>query len=305
RATNAEWARLATSTPPLSSPYFLISPKTNAVTLCRCCTASTRRTAFSTGFIADHHLPPAHNPHCPPAPQANTPPAAASSREPGPGEISQADHAQDGAVAEAPRVRWTLPPPDGPAILAFALSTLVIHSTVTALPLRSAGRGDPAGGVSSHRRRPAGHHATAAVGARRGRADLWRTPAQPLAPLLFGAVSDYIFGGGTGGAPWAFLVTLLPPPPAALLPLPARRALPGRGGGGGGQDRAGRPWSIRSVGAAALTPRPGVEVRPKPLSPTGQAGDQVVLRGWPALFAGTAYAAAKGEPWGQAGRSAG
>jgi hypothetical protein len=51
-------------------------------------------------------------------------------------------------------------------------------------------------------------------------------------------------------------------------------------------------------------PRPGVEVRPKPLSPTGQAGDQVVLRGWPAIFAGTAYAAANGEPWGQAGGSA-
>jgi hypothetical protein len=32
--------------------------------------------------------------------------------------------------------------------------------------------------------------ATVAVGARRGRADLLRTPAQPLAPLLFGVVSD-------------------------------------------------------------------------------------------------------------------
>src|SRR5262249_61691652 len=125
--------------PPLSSPYSLLTPKTHAVTFCRCCTAPTRRTAFSTGFIADHHLPPAHNPHCPPAPQANTPPAAASSREPGPGEISRADHAQDGVVAEAPRVRWTLPPPPHPPPhSASTLSALPLppplHTTPSPLP---------------------------------------------------------------------------------------------------------------------------------------------------------------------------
>jgi len=61
---------------------------------------------------------------------------------------------------------------------------------------------------------------------RRWRADLWRTPAQPLAPLLFGAVSDYIFGGGTGRLPWTFVVTLLPLAAAAFFLFLARRHYP-------------------------------------------------------------------------------
>jgi hypothetical protein len=31
-----------------------------------------------------------------------------------------------------------------------------------------------------------------------------------LAPLLFGAVSDYVFGGGRSGLQWTFAVMLLP-----------------------------------------------------------------------------------------------
>ena len=37
-----------------------------------------------------------------------------------------------------------------------------------------------------------------------------RTVAQSLAPLLFGVVSDDIFGGGRNGLQWTFLVMLLP-----------------------------------------------------------------------------------------------
>ena len=37
-----------------------------------------------------------------------------------------------------------------------------------------------------------------------------RTTAQALAPLLFGAVSDYVFGGGHSGLKWTFAVMLLP-----------------------------------------------------------------------------------------------
>jgi MFS family permease len=37
-----------------------------------------------------------------------------------------------------------------------------------------------------------------------------RTAAQALAPLLFGAVSDYVFGGGRTGLQWTFAVMLLP-----------------------------------------------------------------------------------------------
>src|ERR1017187_8399823 len=52
--TKAEYARLETSTPPLSSPYFLITPKTNAVGVYRRCSASTFLITRSTGFIRAH-----------------------------------------------------------------------------------------------------------------------------------------------------------------------------------------------------------------------------------------------------------
>ena len=39
---------------------------------------------------------------------------------------------------------------------------------------------------------------------------LFRTVAQALAPLLFGAVSDYVFGGGRSGLQWTFALMLLP-----------------------------------------------------------------------------------------------
>jgi len=37
-----------------------------------------------------------------------------------------------------------------------------------------------------------------------------RTMAQALAPLLFGAVSDHVFGGGRSGLQWTFVVMLVP-----------------------------------------------------------------------------------------------
>jgi hypothetical protein len=142
---------------------------------------------------------------------------------------------------------------------------LVIHSAVTALPYvcwprrpwrRRILPSTSPGWTSCHR----------GCGARRGRADLLRTRAQPLAPLLFGAVSDYIFGGGTGGLRWTLVVMLLPVARGGVLPLPGEAALPGRRGGRRGPDQAGRCWCIQSLEAPALTLRPGVEVRPKPLS---------------------------------------
>jgi MFS family permease len=39
---------------------------------------------------------------------------------------------------------------------------------------------------------------------------LLRTGAMALAPLLFGAVSDYVFGGGRSGLQWTFAIMLLP-----------------------------------------------------------------------------------------------
>src|SRR5438552_2535271 len=37
-----------------------------------------------------------------------------------------------------------------------------------------------------------------------------RTLAQAFAPLLFGAVADYVFGGGRSGLQWTFVIMLLP-----------------------------------------------------------------------------------------------
>lgn len=53
-----------------------------------------------------------------------------------------------------------------------------------------------------------------------------RTAAQALAPLLFGAVSDYIFGGGTSGLRWTFVVMLLPLAAAAAFLYRARSLYP-------------------------------------------------------------------------------
>jgi len=53
-----------------------------------------------------------------------------------------------------------------------------------------------------------------------------RTAAQSLAPVLFGAVADYIFGGGTQGLRWTFVVMLLPLAAAAVFLYGARRLYP-------------------------------------------------------------------------------
>lgn len=55
---------------------------------------------------------------------------------------------------------------------------------------------------------------------------LLRTAAQSLAPLLFGAVADYVFGGGTSGLKWAFVVMLAPLTASALYLFRARRLYP-------------------------------------------------------------------------------
>jgi MFS family permease len=53
-----------------------------------------------------------------------------------------------------------------------------------------------------------------------------RTGAQSLAPVLFGVVSDDIFGGGTTGLKWTFVVMLLPLAASAVFLYGARRLYP-------------------------------------------------------------------------------
>jgi MFS family permease len=55
---------------------------------------------------------------------------------------------------------------------------------------------------------------------------LLRTAAQALAPLLFGAVSDYVFGGGRSGLQWTFAVMLLPLAASAFFLFRGLRTYP-------------------------------------------------------------------------------
>jgi MFS family permease len=54
-----------------------------------------------------------------------------------------------------------------------------------------------------------------------------RSIAQALAPLIFGAVSDYVFGGGRAGLQWTFVVMLVPLGASAVLLFRALRTYPG------------------------------------------------------------------------------
>jgi predicted MFS family arabinose efflux permease len=55
---------------------------------------------------------------------------------------------------------------------------------------------------------------------------LLRSLAIALAPLLFGAVSDYVFGGGRSGLQWTFVVMLLPLGASAWLLFKGRETYP-------------------------------------------------------------------------------
>jgi MFS family permease len=56
--------------------------------------------------------------------------------------------------------------------------------------------------------------------------NLIRTGAQALAPLLFGAVSQYVFGGTTSGLRWTFLVMMVPLALSAVFLFGASRRYP-------------------------------------------------------------------------------
>ncbi len=55
---------------------------------------------------------------------------------------------------------------------------------------------------------------------------LLRSLAMALAPLIFGAVSDNVFGGGRSGLQWTFVVMLVPLAASAWLLFKARRTYP-------------------------------------------------------------------------------
>jgi MFS family permease len=53
-----------------------------------------------------------------------------------------------------------------------------------------------------------------------------RTGAQALAPVLFGAVSQYVFGGGNSGLKWTFVVMMVPLAASAVFLFAAGRRYP-------------------------------------------------------------------------------
>ncbi len=57
--------------------------------------------------------------------------------------------------------------------------------------------------------------------------NLVRTGAQALAPVLFGAVSQYVFGGGNSGLRWTFVVMMAPLTASAVFLFAASRRYPG------------------------------------------------------------------------------
>jgi predicted MFS family arabinose efflux permease len=80
---------------------------------------------------------------------------------------------------------------------------------------------------------------------------LLRTLAQALAPLLFGAVSDYVFGGGRSGLQWTFAVMLVPLGASAYFLFRGLRTYP------------------RDVATAAASAGLGTPAEPRDAWPTG------------------------------------
>ena len=108
-----------------------------------------------------------------------------------------------------------------------------------------------------------------------------RTGAQALAPILFGAVSDDLFGGGSTGLRWTFVVMLVPLAASAYFLFRAARnyprdvataaAAPATGGAPartGGAEAAGPPSRETSAPPAA----------PAPTTPAGAGSTAVTQR---------------------------
>lgn len=94
-----------------------------------------------------------------------------------------------------------------------------------------------------------------------GRAEAVRTVvkalAQALAPVLFGAISDHVFGGGKSGLKWTFLVMLVPLAGSAAILWRARRTYPGDAAAAAGARSAQPPQrGTARRGVSRRGPRP-------------------------------------------------
>jgi predicted MFS family arabinose efflux permease len=93
-----------------------------------------------------------------------------------------------------------------------------------------------------------------------GRAEAVRTVvkslAQALAPLLFGAISDHVFGGGRSGLKWTFLVMLVPLAGSAVILWRARRTYPGDAAAAGARSAEPPQREAARTGVTRPGPRP-------------------------------------------------
>ncbi len=101
-----------------------------------------------------------------------------------------------------------------------------------------------------------------------------RTAAQALAPLLFGAVSDYVFGGqshGHEGLRWTFVVMLVPLAASAFYLFVAARRYPRDVATAAAAPPAPRPGTPAGRGPRRPPGRPDGDARPlpRPLRPPG------------------------------------
>ncbi len=93
-----------------------------------------------------------------------------------------------------------------------------------------------------------------------------RTGAQALAPVIFGAVSDSLFGGGSKGLRWTFVIMLLPLALSAVYLFVAARRYP--------RDvatAAAAPPAPEAVLTGRVPPGPATVPRRAPLSPARSA----------------------------------
>ena len=93
-----------------------------------------------------------------------------------------------------------------------------------------------------------------------GRAEAVRTVlkslAQAPAPVLFGAISDDVFGGGRAGLKWTFLVMLAPLAGSAAILWRARRSYPGNVAAAGARSAQAAERAATRRGVSRPGPRP-------------------------------------------------
>ena len=128
------------------------------------------------------------------------------------------------------------------------IPALTTRSAVTALPYLTLGGPDAVRPEPAHRRGVLDIVPALLWGRAEAIRTLLRSLAQSLAPVLFGVVSDHVFGGGRSGLQWTFGVMLVSMGASGVILLRATRTYP--------RDVATAAASMPAGTAAASAPPP-------------------------------------------------